>query len=134
VITTATNPNALWIINMRRAPAVWTPEPWEIQYFQNPSYLNSLWIGIVWNVVLAPWRFMHEVLKTVFEGHLLMALILLVLLPISMVKLAFAGICGQVHAVRLPIDILLMSRLMTPSECEADIRDGPGLLIRPVEM
>jgi len=115
---------AEWHINMRVAPRKWTAEPWEYQFFPNPSYLNSLWLGIGWNIVLVPWRFLHEVIVPLLHLQLVQALILLILLPISVVRLAVSGLLGRCHAVRMPIEVAISSRTMTPGEADAALKAG----------
>lgn len=127
---TNTEPKPIYLINLAAAPTMWDPEPWQIQKFPNPSYLNSLWIGLVWNLFLLPTRLWHEVIDTLLDGQILGALLLLVALPISMVRLAWLGLTCQAFGVRLGIDIVLSARFMTPREAYDDLKQGPGVLLR----
>lgn len=120
---TPTKPNLL--LNPAVAALCWTPEAFQYVYFPNPRYLNSLWLGTVWNVTLLPTRIFQEVINPLLRGYLTFPLIhLFVTMPISVGVFFLRGLIGRCRAVNLPIATMATARSITPEEAMEQFNRG----------
>lgn len=103
-------------INMALAPLHWTPEIWQITKFVNPSVLNSLWLGTVWNLFLLPTRFWHECLVILAAGHMRLAFAQFGVILWSFWKVFTWGLNGNARAVNLPLDTIVQSTFLNAQE------------------
>jgi hypothetical protein len=122
----------LFELNPALARLHWTPEPYQILKYRNPSYLNSLWLGTFWNVFLLPTRLWVEVVLACIHDGLGEALLGLLSLVVSMVIRFAFGIAGFARGVDLPIETLLHCRVLDEIEAVAEIKAGTAVLVRSV--
>lgn len=113
------NPNMQPVANMLMAPPVWAAEPWQLCAARNPSYLNSLWLGTVWNIVLLPTRIWKELLRPLLWGRIELFLAMLAFMPLSIAKFFWLGITGRLHSLMLPPDVCPSILLMEDEDAAA---------------
>jgi hypothetical protein len=118
-------------VNMALAPLHWTPEVWQMRRFTNPSRANSLWLGMVWNVILLPNRLWHEFGAIAITGRVDLALLhLLIAIPGSFATFLWWGLIGKARAVRLPLDVVINAEFMDEQRCARQIILGHHELVR----
>lgn len=117
-------------INLAVAAPCWAPEIWQIQQFLNPHYLNSLWIGTVWNTVLLPSRIIHEIIKPVFRGEFAVALTMVVGIPYTFIRNILVGAAGKLRGVGLPLNVILNAEFLDEDEAFAQMQKGNYDLVR----
>lgn len=118
-------------VNLALAPIAWTPEAWQLRPFVNPHYLNSLWLGTVWNAVLAPTRLWHESLKFILAGRVKVGLLNgLLLFPFTTLTFLAWGVRGKLRAHSLPLEVASDAEFLDELMCALEIRSGRGELVR----
>ena len=106
-----------FLINPNADDSSWTPEPYQIICWPNPSRANSLWIGTVAQLVMLPGRLWTEVVRPLLRGRPLMALMcLLWFLPVSSLIWLWWGIRGDAYALKVDLQLMLRARVMTTDE------------------
>lgn len=107
-------PKSRFLINPLVAKSFWTPEPYQMVHWHNPSRLNSFWLGTIAQVVMLPGRLWHEFFLLMFMGHLRAAAWFgLWCLPVSTFAWFVLGVRGRLFAIDLPIGIIANSEVMT---------------------
>ncbi|MCY1206587.1 hypothetical protein D9M72_181600 [compost metagenome] len=119
-------------VNMDMAPRKWDCRPYQLILHRNPSLLNSMWLGTVTNLLNMPSRLFHEVvLAFLMGGNLGFALLsLFVLVPVSTIAFFLAGLCGRVHCLPLPSEVIAVARHSTKEELFADGVAGDLALVK----
>ena len=117
-------------VNMNFAPLVWNVESWQVVNFRNRNYLNSLWMGTVVNLLNLPTRLYYEVFVIGCKTNILIAMFMLFQVAISTLSRTMSGLCGQLHALKAPIEVIARMRDSTDAELAADSVTG---LMFPVQ-
>lgn len=115
----ARNPGLQPVVNMLLAPPRWTPEPWQICAAKNPTYLNSVWIGTVWNLIMLPSRFWPELLRPLLWGQLELALRSLLIIPTTTLGMFWFGLLGRMHS--LPLSPVATMGLLVMEDEDAEL-------------
>lgn len=113
-----------FLINAALFNLMWTPEPWQIVRFPNPSYANSLWLGTVWNFMNLPTRAWHEVIRVLFSRHALYAPYMLWMLLYTTFRQVLWGFVGMNRAIDVPIELRIKADIMEPVEAANRIKAG----------
>lgn len=105
--------------------SIWTPEIYQLVLGQGcTGYLNSVWLGTIWNLILMPSRFLVEVVWNVFNFRFQQALFsLLMLLPTSL-WLVYMGLRGSLRVVPITAEIAARSIILSPEQCMTAIQRG----------
>lgn len=112
-------PTAPFLINPYGKKSIWMPEPYQMLRYPNPSYANSLWLGLAASIVMLPHRLWIEVLRQMLLGKFASSLQQLAFIPVSMLLWAWWGITGKAYAVDARPGELLFSHLLTPEQSSA---------------
>ena len=115
-----------YVINPIAAPRpIWTPEIYQtVCGYRNPSYLNSLWLGIVWPVLAFPYRVFREVLWPLFNLNFSTALGSVVTIPITIIWNLFRSVTGHVMAIDVAIEQVMDSIILSPEQGAAAVFEG----------
>lgn len=120
-----------FVINLAWNEPSWTPETWQMMpiVFKNRSYLNSLWLGTVWQLVLLP-GYLRDAMQIAWYVGLLKGLsCLFVHIPAAILKRLVFGVLGRLNAVRLPQAILVESGFMNErAGLTAALSDDPTVV------
>jgi hypothetical protein len=122
-----------YAINLLNARSIWTPEPYQMLRWPNPSRLNSLWLGIVAPLIMLPGRLWNECIRVIFAGHLKVGLAMLGFIVSSSLEWLSWGLNGHAIAINLTPDVLAVSRFMDVDEAVADLMTGNEKLLIRVE-
>jgi hypothetical protein len=107
-------PKARFLINPLVVESIWTPEPYQLFVWPNPSRLNSIWLGTVAQLVMLPGRIWTEFVMPLFLGYFFLAFWYgFWFIPTSTMKWLCAGLKGNLFAVRLPLEVAVQAELMT---------------------
>lgn len=103
----------------------WTPRIFQIVCcHENPSYLNSFWLGTVWNVATLPFRAVTEVVWPLFNFRLFPALVSALLLPVTFILMFFYGITGRVASLSVTLEQRMSSLILTPEKSQQLVDGG----------
>lgn len=109
--------NTALLINPTMADSCWTPEPFQLINWPNPSRANSLWLGLVAPWVMLPGRLWSEVLRPLMYGMPLAALLYLFwFIPMTTLIWIYWGVRGDLFALDVDLATMTNSRMMTPDE------------------
>lgn len=111
-------------VNAALLPLNWTPEPWQVVYFPNPSLMNSIWLGTVWNVMVLPTRLYYEFFRLLFSPLWFLAPATLCVVIGGFFKWIGMGFAGQLRGTKLPMEIRANAVFMLPNECVHAIHAG----------
>lgn len=121
------SPQALppsFLINPAAMPTRWTGEPWGMRSFQNKNYLNSIWLGTVWNFMILPTRAYYELLGPLMRGDL-GRLVGNVFAFITLTIAFFcAGLIGKLVMMPVELEVLQQSYVMNEHEAFAALNNG----------
>ena len=105
--------------------SVWTPEVFQMVLgHPNPNYINSVWLGVFWNVGILPYRTLREFGWALFNFRFHLALLSLLVLPVSTFWLFCMGICGKLSAHTIPLDYINQSVILTPEQSQEAVGLG----------
>lgn len=115
-----------YIINPVATPrSLWAPEIYQtVCGYRNPSYLNSLWLGMVWPVLALPYRVVREVLWPLFNFDFSTALLSLVMLPVTVGYNFLRCVTGHVMAIEATIDQVTNAIILSPEQGAAAVFEG----------
>lgn len=115
-----------YIINPIAAPRpLWAPEIYQtVCGYRNPSYLNSLWLGLVWPVLALPYRVFREVLWPLFNFDFGTALGSIAGLPASMAWNLLRCVTGHVMAIDVTVDQVTDAIVLCPKQGAAAVFEG----------
>ena len=102
-------------INPVMTDSTWAPEAYQIIHWHNPSYLNSLWIGLVFNFYLLPYRVLTELILPLVMGEWRVAIMLGCYLPLTVCRWVGWGVTGMAFGLKLPIETLLEGEILSPA-------------------
>ena len=115
-----------FIVNpMAAKKSLWFPKIFQlIRKHKNPSYLNSLWLGIGFNILILPHRLYKEFVMPMLHFKLIYCLIAVFVIPSSILLIAYYGITGRLMAVDIDFDVALDSMVMSPEQSLAAFKNG----------
>lgn len=130
----STPPGKRYLINpVAVGPALWFPQAFQLFPGQRrASYLNSLWLGTVYNLMILPYRFTCECLRNLFHFRLVRLLQALWVLPLSVLLFAFYGILGQLAAVDITIEQLADSKIASDADGELMLALGNKCVVTDI--
>ena len=106
-------------------PSMWTPEPFQIVVLSpNKSYLNSLWIGVVWNILSLPEQFFKRTIVSALRMDMKNFLHSLWAIPMGALILIIEGILGRCVALPITLEQRQNSITMPQKESEKVTREG----------
>lgn len=77
---------------------MWFPRYNQLRYWRNASYLNSLWLGTVWAVLMIPEIIWHYYPKLIADRPSIGWLTGTIMTGLSICRLFLAGVFGQLSA------------------------------------
>jgi hypothetical protein len=105
--------------------SVWVPEVFQLVVnYQNPNYLNSLWLGTVWNLGVIPYRVFREFLVALFHFRFGVALLSIFVIPASALLIFVKGVLGKVRAHCVPLELVQQSVLLSKYESDTAFSRG----------
>ena len=107
-----------YVLNPQAQSSKWTCDIYQLaSKNRNRNYLNSLWLGTVWNLFILPYRFLKEPCTLLVRGHYRMMWLSLLMLPMSVWKMFVAGVSGNLIAMDITIEQAVNG---------VTLRDGPA--------
>ena len=115
-----------FIVNpMAAKKSLWFPKIFQlIRKHRNPSYLNSLWLGIGFNVLILPQRLIKEFVMPMLRFKLIYCFLASFIIPSSIALIAYYGITGRLMAIDIDFDVALDSMIMSPEQSLAALQNG----------
>ncbi len=105
--------------------SMWFPEVYQLMMgHTNPSYLNSLWLGTGWNLMIIPYRIARECLWSLFNFNIIMALFSVIVIPVTVVWMFVMGALGRLSGADFPITELKHCVILTPEQSRQAISQG----------
>jgi hypothetical protein len=109
---------------------IWIPELHQLTVgVKNKSYLNSLWLGVGWNLMSFPQSLFKLVLLPFFNFRFLAALLGLTVFPLAMARVLWGGITGRCCAVDITIEQAINCVFLTPEQCRQALDAGCNLIV-----
>lgn len=98
------------IVNPYAQSSRWTGDDWCVVSGHNPNWLNSAWLGTVWNVVCLPqrtWFMLKASFAYLRAGMIGTALLALPLLVLAFFQYLLVGLVGHLRMLPpLPLDLM----------------------------
>lgn len=116
-----------YIINpMAAREPLWLPHVWQMAVAdaRNPSYLNSLWLGTVYNLMLVPQRLFSETLVSLFNFQLGKCLFSLFAIPVSVLLFLIMGLSGRLAGINVTLEQAANALILKPAEGLAALEEG----------
>ena len=105
--------------------AMWFPENYQlVRSHRNPSYLNSLWIGVGLNLFNFPQRLIKELTAAVVGRSWLYFLLSLFVVPAGSVVIFWLGIQGRLMGVNINPEVAFDSLILDPEQAFAALNNG----------
>lgn len=113
-----------FVINPALVPTLWQGETFGLHSFKNRNYLNSLWLGIVWNALCIPQRAYLEIVRPALLGMISNALTGILVFIALTLGYAIAGVLGQLIMLPYQLDVLLNSKILDEDDSQLEIAAG----------
>lgn len=112
--------NALpkYLINPDRCETRWMGDDWNLYIWTNRSWINSVWLGTVVNLLCVPQRVFHKIVVPLFLGDLAMAFKGLWSVPLITFALLVFGPLKQVRAIPYPRHVVGDAKILSETEAE----------------
>lgn len=120
-----------FVINPTLVPTCWQGENWGYRAHRNKNYLNSVWLGTVWNVFLLPQRIWHSVGVPLLHGRVIAALVNVPMVPVITLAYFCAGIIGSLKMLPYDLPTLMESYVLSEEEGKREIEHGSNAPLRP---
>lgn len=118
------NPTCL-INPVSSTEVMWSPHVYQMVLgHKNPSYLNSLWLGTVWNLLLLPFRVAIEVLWPLFNFELQLMCLSLWYVPVGSFRLLASSLSGHAMGLRISCEQMVSGRVLTPAQGRGAVASG----------
>lgn len=118
-----------YVVNPALSTLAWTPEPWQVIIFYNPSWFNSLWLGTAWNLFVFPSRLWSEVIKTALSGRFERAPFMLFYLLSSTCLWMLAGVLGRLRGIHVPFEVRFNSHIMNHTQAGEALKAGNSAFV-----
>ena len=119
-------------VNVDMAPQCWDAEPFQLIAWDNPNWLNSVWLATVTQVLNLPKRVAHEVLLPLCIGDLLGALTGIFYLVTTTLAFLVLGLAGKLRVLPLAAHVIGRSRHASPEEIADDTANDRLALMKAV--
>lgn len=104
---------------------LWAPAPYQVVVsHRNGNYLNSLWLGFVWNTLVLPYRIAREFLWNLFNFELFLAALSLLVIPVSYVMFMMYGLRGKLKGVAISLEESQQGVVLNPNQSEFAVATG----------
>lgn len=115
---------ARYVINpLLQAPA-WAGDDWGIRIYPCKSWLNSVWLGTVWNFMCVPQRFYYAVVRPLVELRPIELCIGLAAFVLNTLTHVLAGLMGYLIMLPYPLEIMADALILPPGKAQAAIDAG----------
>lgn len=123
-----------YIVNpMAAKKQCWFPDTHQlIGGYTNPNYLNSLWLGIIYPMVLLPLRLLNCI-NALLQLRFAVFFAILLSFTIGTIKMVWSGIQGKLMAVDIEFDIAVRSIILKPEQAQTAIAKGYNNLVMDAE-
>lgn len=95
-----------YVINPALAPTSWQGDTWGMRAFPNRSWINSFYLGTVWNFMITPQRIWHELLRPIGRGDFGMFARNVPMLFVFAFVWMYLGVTGRLVMLPYGIDVV----------------------------
>ena len=113
-----------YVINPLLQRAAWTGDDWGFQLYPSKNWLNSVWLGTVWNFMCLPQRFYCCVIVPLLGLQPVGVAIGLMAFFVNTTAQFFAGLYGRLIMLPYPLEVISDSVVLSPSRAQAAIEAG----------
>lgn len=100
------------------------PEIFQVFFIhRNKNYINSLWLGVGWNLLSLPYRVFTEIVKPIFHFNPV-AILSFAVIPVTMWLILWHGITGRLSAAPITLEHAMSSIILTPQQGREAIEHG----------
>lgn len=120
-----------FVINPRAIGRLyWSPKVYQhIFGHLNRSYLNSLWLGIIWNILTLPYRVVMQILWPIFNFEFGFALMGVLAVPASFILISFFGLMGRLISLPISVEIRMNAMVLNNKRASAMLASGDNRIV-----
>lgn len=113
-----------YVINpLLQAPA-WVGDDWGLRIYPCKSWLNSVWLGTVWNFMCVPQRFFYAVVMPLMALRPVEFCIGLAAFFLNTVGHVLAGLAGYLIMLPYPLKVMADALVLPPGKAKAALEAG----------